>query len=94
MDLRALYQEVIVDHNRSPRNFRRIEHPDKQLEGFNPLCGDRLTVYLKTNGETIDDVAFEDDRFSRVQHVITPSSRARARHAARRPVCATRASRT
>ena len=59
MDLRALYQEVIVDHNRSPRNFRRIEHPDRKLEGFNPLCGDRLTVYLKTNGDTIEDVAFE-----------------------------------
>ena len=59
MDLRALYQEVIVDHNRSPRNVRRIEHPDRKLEGFNPLCGDRLTVYLKTDGDTIEDVAFE-----------------------------------
>ena len=59
MDLRSLYQEVIVDHNRAPRNFRRIEHPDKKLEGFNPLCGDRLTVYLKTKDDVIDDVAFE-----------------------------------
>ena len=59
MDLRTLYQEVIVDHNRAPRNFRRIEQPDKQLEGFNPLCGDRLTVYLKTAGDKIEDVSFE-----------------------------------
>src|SRR5690606_33779330 len=59
MDLRHLYQEVIVDHNRSPRNFRRIEPADRKLEGFNPLCGDRLTVYLKTDGDTIEDVAFE-----------------------------------
>ena len=59
MDLRQLYQEVIVDHNRSPRNFRRIEQPDQQLEGFNPLCGDKLTVYVKRDGETIADVAFE-----------------------------------
>ncbi|MEX0900115.1 MAG: SUF system NifU family Fe-S cluster assembly protein [Gammaproteobacteria bacterium] len=59
MDLRQLYQEVIVDHNRSPRNFRRIERPDQTLEGFNPLCGDRLTVYVKRDGDTIADVAFE-----------------------------------
>ena len=59
MDLRSLYQEVIVDHNRSPRNFHRIVDADRTLEGFNPLCGDRLTVYLKTDGDTIEDVAFE-----------------------------------
>ena len=59
MDLRSLYQEVIVDHNRSPRNFHRIVDADRTLEGFNPLCGDRLTVYLKLDGERIDDVAFE-----------------------------------
>lgn len=59
MDLRELYQEVIVDHNRRPRNFRRIEPATRQLEGFNPLCGDRLTVYLTLDGDTITDVAFE-----------------------------------
>lgn len=59
MDLRELYQEVIVDHNRRPRNFRRIEPATRKLEGFNPLCGDRLTVYLTLDGETISDVAFE-----------------------------------
>lgn len=59
MDLRDLYQEVIVDHNRSPRNFRRIDAPTKRLEGFNPLCGDRLTVYLTVADGTLADVAFE-----------------------------------
>lgn len=59
MDLRELYQEVIVDHNRRPRNFRRIESATRKLEGFNPLCGDRLTVYLTLDGDTIADVAFE-----------------------------------
>lgn len=59
MDLRELYQEVIVDHNRRPRNFRRIEPATRKLEGFNPLCGDRLTVYLTLDGDTITDVAFE-----------------------------------
>lgn len=59
MDLRDLYQEVIVDHNRSPRNFRRIDAPTSRLEGFNPLCGDRLTVYLTLDGDTVSDVAFE-----------------------------------
>jgi nitrogen fixation protein NifU and related proteins len=59
MDLRELYQEVIVDHNRAPRNFRRIEQPTRALEGFNPLCGDRLMLYVTLDGDTIQDVAFE-----------------------------------
>ncbi len=59
MDLRDLYQEVIVDHNRDPRNFRRLEQPTHRLEGFNPLCGDRLTVYLQVDDDTITDLAFE-----------------------------------
>lgn len=59
MDLRDLYQEVIVDHNRKPRNFHRIDHATRKLEGFNPLCGDRLTVYLALDGNTITDLAFE-----------------------------------
>lgn len=58
-DIRDLYQEVIVDHNRSPRNFGRLDDADKTLQGFNPLCGDKLTLYLKTSGETIDDIAFD-----------------------------------
>ena len=57
-DLQDLYQEVILDHNRRPRNFRAIEG-GRSAEGFNPLCGDRLTVYLKVRDEVIEDVSFE-----------------------------------
>jgi nitrogen fixation protein NifU and related proteins len=58
-DLRDLYQEVIFDHNRNPRNFRVIENADRQVEGFNPLCGDRLTLFLKMNGDVIEDASFQ-----------------------------------
>lgn len=59
-DLRDLYQEVIFDHNRNPRNFGRLEGANRKAEGFNPLCGDRLTVYLKVDADdTITDVTFE-----------------------------------
>ncbi len=58
-DLKDLYQEVIVDHNRSPRNFGKLENADRSLEGYNPLCGDRLTVYLKLNGDRITDIRFD-----------------------------------
>lgn len=59
MDLKDLYRDVIVDHNRTPRNFRKIPDADRVLEGFNPLCGDKLTLYLKMDGETIKDLSFE-----------------------------------
>lgn len=58
-DLRELYQEVILDHNRRPRNFRTIERANRRAEGFNPLCGDRLTLYLQVEGDTIKDVSFQ-----------------------------------
>ena len=58
-DLQDLYQEVIVDHNRSPRNFGKLDDADITLEGFNPLCGDKLTLYLKTSGNQIEDVHFD-----------------------------------
>jgi nitrogen fixation NifU-like protein len=58
-DLRDLYQEVILDHNKRPRNFRAIAPPNQKAEGYNPLCGDRITVYLRLNGDVIEDVAFE-----------------------------------
>jgi nitrogen fixation NifU-like protein len=58
-ELTDLYRDVIVDHNRSPRNFRKIGEADRALEGFNPLCGDKLTVYLKLDGERIADLSFE-----------------------------------
>ena len=59
MDLKDLYRDVIVDHNRNPRNFRPIPDADRHAEGFNPLCGDRLTLYVKLDGNTIRDVAFQ-----------------------------------
>jgi nitrogen fixation protein NifU and related proteins len=55
--LDELYQEVILDHNRRPRNFRTIEE-GRHAEGYNPLCGDRLTVYLKIQGDRIQDASF------------------------------------
>ncbi|HET7650797.1 MAG TPA: SUF system NifU family Fe-S cluster assembly protein [Gammaproteobacteria bacterium] len=59
MDLKELYKDVIVDHNRSPRNFRRIPDATRIQEGFNPLCGDKLTVYVKLDGDRISDLSFE-----------------------------------
>ena len=58
-DLSELYQEVILDHNRRPRNFRALDDATRTQEGFNPLCGDRLTVYVKLDGDVITDVAFQ-----------------------------------
>jgi nitrogen fixation NifU-like protein len=58
-ELQDLYQEVILDHNRRPRNFREIPPPARRAEGFNPLCGDRLTLYLDIEGDRIRDVAFK-----------------------------------
>jgi nitrogen fixation protein NifU and related proteins len=58
-DLRELYQEVILEHAKAPRNHRAIESPTRKAEGYNPLCGDRCTVYLKIHGEVIDDIAFQ-----------------------------------
>jgi len=58
-DLADLYQEVILDHNRRPRNFHRMADASHTAEGYNPLCGDRLTLYLKVAGDVISDVSFE-----------------------------------
>lgn len=58
-DLRELYQEIILDHGRHPRNFRALEHPTHQAKGYNPLCGDRVTVYLALDGDRIADVSFD-----------------------------------
>lgn len=62
MDLQDLYQEVIVDHNRKPRNFGRLEDANHTAEGYNPLCGDRLTIFARVGDDgTIEDVAFEGE---------------------------------
>ena len=57
--LRDLYQDTILEHNKRPRNFRELPGADRRLEGFNPLCGDRLTLYLKLDGDRIADAAFQ-----------------------------------
>ncbi len=58
-DLRDLYQEVVIDHSRKPRNFRKPEGANRSAEGLNPLCGDQITLYLKLSGEVIEDIGFE-----------------------------------
>jgi len=58
MDLKDLYRDVIVDHNRHPRNFREMPDADRRADGFNPLCGDKLTVFVKLAGDRIADVSF------------------------------------
>jgi len=57
-ELKALYQEVILDHNKNPRNFKRIEDADCSVDGYNPLCGDHYTIFLKMDGEIISEIAF------------------------------------
>ena len=57
-----LYQEVILEHNKKPRNFKKLDHPTHDAEGYNPLCGDHLIVYLKVNSDNvIEDISFEGD---------------------------------
>ena len=58
-ELSDLYQEVILDHNKNPRNFREIAGADQTADGKNPLCGDALRVYVAMDGDTITDVAFK-----------------------------------
>ena len=59
MDLRDLYQDVIIDHNKNPRNFGRPETCDHEANGNNPLCGDKVTVFVSMAGDVIEDVRFE-----------------------------------
>ena len=59
MDLKDLYRDVIVDHNRNPRNFGKLEPADAHADGHNPLCGDRLTVYVNLDGECIREAKFD-----------------------------------
>jgi nitrogen fixation protein NifU and related proteins len=58
-DLRDLYQELILEHSKAPRNYRELEHPDHKAEGYNPLCGDHFTVFLHMEGDRIRDVTFQ-----------------------------------
>jgi len=59
MDLKELYRDVILDHNKRPRNFGRLDPADGQADGHNPLCGDRLSVFVKLSGDRIEDLKFE-----------------------------------
>ena len=58
-DLGDLYQEVILDHNKRPRNFQKLEGANRKAEGFNPLCGDQITVYLVLENDLIKDIGFQ-----------------------------------
>lgn len=58
-DLRSLYQEVLLDHSKRPRNFRQVEGAEQHAEGYNPLCGDKVTIYLKMDGDRISDISFQ-----------------------------------
>ncbi len=59
MELVDLYQQLILDHNKSPRNRRRLDDADRSAEGYNPLCGDRVTVYVAVDDDVVKDVSFE-----------------------------------
>ncbi len=58
-DLRDLYQQIILDHNRSPRNFRRIENATATAEGNNPICGDVIELFVRVDGDRIADIGFQ-----------------------------------
>ena len=58
MNIRELYQEVIMDHNKNPRNHRKMENASYHARGYNPLCGDQLTVYVHLVAEVMDDISF------------------------------------
>ena len=58
-DLNDLYQQVIIDHSKSPRNFRRLEAATRTAQGHNPLCGDNIALYLEMDGDVIKDIGFQ-----------------------------------
>ena len=58
-DLQDLYQELILDHGRRPRNFKRLDDATRNAEGYNPLCGDKVRIYVKMDGDIIRDLSFE-----------------------------------
>jgi nitrogen fixation protein NifU and related proteins len=58
-DLRELYQELILEHSKAPRNYRELVEANRKAEGYNPLCGDHFTVYVRTSGDFIQDISFQ-----------------------------------
>lgn len=57
--IQELYQQLILDHNRNPKNFKKLESANRQCEGFNPLCGDRVVVYLNVKDNVVEEISFE-----------------------------------
>ena len=57
-DLRDLYQEVILDHHKKPRNFHKLEHANRQADGYNPLCGDKISVFIQIENGVVKDIGF------------------------------------
>jgi nitrogen fixation NifU-like protein len=57
-DLRELYQDVMLDHHRKPRNFHKLDHSNRQADGYNPLCGDKISVYMRIENGVIADIGF------------------------------------
>lgn len=57
--LRELYQQVILDHNKSPRNFKKLETANRKAEGYNPLCGDKIDIYMNVEGDIVKDISFQ-----------------------------------
>ena len=58
-DLTELYQQTIIEHNRSPRNFKRLEHANRTAEGYNPVCGDQITLYVRLENDVIQEIGFQ-----------------------------------
>ncbi len=58
-ELKTLYQDIILDHNKSPRNFKKLENANRHAEGYNPLCGDHYNIYLRVENDIIQEVSFE-----------------------------------
>jgi len=86
-DLRDLYQEVILEHSKAPRNFRELTGANHKAEGFNPLCGDHFTVYLDLDGDSIRDIAFQGSgcaiskaSASMMTQILKGKTRAEAEH--------------
>lgn len=58
-ELKTLYQDIILDHNKSPRNFKKLENANRHAEGYNPLCGDQYNIYLRVENDIIQEISFE-----------------------------------
>ena len=78
-DSKALYQEVILDHNKKPRNYGAVESATHRAEGHNPLCGDHLTLTLKVEGDKLDAIAFTGESCAICKASASPAAHQSAR---------------